>query len=99
MQEKLVLTKASESRTKSFQKLSPIEMFPPFTIDFHYKEPPACNKRIAEHIPNASLIVIPDSGHSCAIEQPDLVNETMLDFYKGLEEWFQLFIRRIVYSI
>lgn len=44
------------------------------------------NKRIAEHIPGAAFTVIPDSGHSCAIEQPDLVNEAMLAFYEGMGE-------------
>ena len=35
-------------------------------------------------IPGAQKVVIPDAGHMCNIDQPDLVNEAVLAFLNSL---------------
>lgn len=37
-------------------------------------------QRLAEHIPNADLAVIPDAGHISALEQPQAVNGRLVSF-------------------
>lgn len=44
--------------------------------------PPAYSQRMADKIDDSILTIIPDSGHSCAVEKPQLVADAMLDFYK-----------------
>lgn len=51
--------------------------------EFDKATPPAFSKRMAEKINNSTLVTIPGTGHSCAIEQPQLVADAMLDFYKN----------------
>lgn len=36
-------------------------------------------------IPNAGLAVLPQSGHTINLEEPDLYNRTMLDFMTAVE--------------
>ncbi|RMF86428.1 MAG: alpha/beta hydrolase, partial [Nitrospinota bacterium] len=37
------------------------------------------------HIPNAGLVVIPKSGHTINLEEPDLFNRAVLDFLTAVE--------------
>jgi pimeloyl-ACP methyl ester carboxylesterase len=46
--------------------------------------PPAISREIAEALPNASLVIIPEAGHLSALEKPDEVTEAMLDFLDSL---------------
>jgi pimeloyl-ACP methyl ester carboxylesterase len=39
---------------------------------------------VAAKIPGAQKVVIPDAGHMCNIDQPDLVNEAVLAFLNSL---------------
>jgi len=36
-----------------------------------------------QHIPDAQLKIVPDAGHMVMIEQPDLVNRIMIDYFQG----------------
>ncbi|MCK7597422.1 alpha/beta hydrolase [Microbulbifer sp. CAU 1566] len=42
--------------------------------------PPPCSAAIAERLKDAKLVVIKHAGHLSTLEQPDRVNEAMLDF-------------------
>lgn len=42
---------------------------------------PEYNKRIADMIPNSDYFVIPDAGHSAAVEKPEAVANAMRKFY------------------
>lgn len=42
--------------------------------------PPARGRELAEAIPGATFRTIPDAGHYGYLEQPDLVNEALVDF-------------------
>jgi len=42
--------------------------------------PPAFSREIAAAMPDASLVEVPDAGHLTTLEQPDAVNEAMLEF-------------------
>jgi len=42
--------------------------------------PMVCKQELARGIPNARLVVIPDSGHATPIDQPDKFNEVLLEF-------------------
>ncbi|MCH2046179.1 MAG: alpha/beta hydrolase [Saprospiraceae bacterium] len=46
--------------------------------------PPVNNKKIAEYIPNAVFVTIPDAGHSTAIEKPQEIVKAMKVFYGEL---------------
>lgn len=46
--------------------------------------PPALSREIAAALPNASLEIIPESGHLSALEQPDAVTNAMLAFLDSL---------------
>ena len=39
-------------------------------------------RMLAERIPGARQVIIPDAGHAVTIDQPDLFNHAMLDFLK-----------------
>ena len=39
---------------------------------------------IADAIPNAEFVVIPDSGHMTTMENPDAVNEALLRFVESV---------------
>jgi pimeloyl-ACP methyl ester carboxylesterase len=45
--------------------------------------PPELNKEIADGIPGAKLVVIPDSGHLATIEQPEAVNAALVEWLTG----------------
>jgi pimeloyl-ACP methyl ester carboxylesterase len=45
--------------------------------------PPAKAREIAERIPGAELVEIPDAGHLSALEQPERVTEALLRFFAG----------------
>jgi pimeloyl-ACP methyl ester carboxylesterase len=38
---------------------------------------------LAEAIPNATVVIVPDTGHMVMIERPDAVLDTLLTFWKG----------------
>jgi pimeloyl-ACP methyl ester carboxylesterase len=42
--------------------------------------PPADAEKMADAIPDAKLVVIPDAGHTTPLEQPDAVNAAMREF-------------------
>jgi pimeloyl-ACP methyl ester carboxylesterase len=46
--------------------------------------PPEFNKRIADVIPNAEYYIIPDAGHSAAVERPTEVVSAMRKFYSEI---------------
>jgi pimeloyl-ACP methyl ester carboxylesterase len=46
--------------------------------------PPPISREIAEALPNASLVIIPEAGHLSALEKPDEVTEVMLEFLDGV---------------
>lgn len=43
-------------------------------------QPPARSRQIAEAIPGAELIIVPEAGHLSALEQPEVVTEVIRDF-------------------
>jgi pimeloyl-ACP methyl ester carboxylesterase len=45
--------------------------------------PVAKAERIAERIPGAKLLIIPDAGHLCTVEEPEAVNKAIEDFLKA----------------
>lgn len=45
--------------------------------------PPECSEQLARDIRDAELVRIPNCGHSSTIEQPEAVNEALLNFYRG----------------
>jgi len=47
--------------------------------------PEALSREIAERVPDASLVVIPNAGHLSALEQPELVSEAILEFLGRLD--------------
>ena len=42
--------------------------------------PPEITSPMAEQIPGAALNVIPDAGHVCNVDQPDLFSQQVLAF-------------------
>ncbi|MCF8034961.1 MAG: alpha/beta hydrolase [Desulfarculaceae bacterium] len=46
--------------------------------------PPANAELLAERIPGAKLVIVPEAGHQLLIEQPQAANGAVLDFLKGL---------------
>jgi pimeloyl-ACP methyl ester carboxylesterase len=44
--------------------------------------PPALSQEMADTIPGASLVVIPDCGHLSTLEQPDAVNAALVHWMK-----------------
>ena len=42
--------------------------------------PPALNKEIADGIPGAKLVVVPDCGHLSTLEQPEAVNAALVEW-------------------
>jgi pimeloyl-ACP methyl ester carboxylesterase len=44
--------------------------------------PMICKQELARSIPNAHLVVIPDSGHATPIDQHERFNEVLLDFLR-----------------
>ncbi len=47
--------------------------------------PLSCAKNIAAHIANVELKIIPQCGHSSALEKPDAVSDLMKQFYTKLD--------------
>jgi 3-oxoadipate enol-lactonase len=45
--------------------------------------PPAEMKAIADAIPNAQFVLIPNAGHMAPMEQPDAVNAAIQRFVTG----------------
>jgi 3-oxoadipate enol-lactonase len=43
-------------------------------------QPPSRSRAIADALPNAELVVIPEAGHLSALEQPEAVSQVMRDF-------------------
>ncbi len=41
-------------------------------------------RRMAQKIPGAKLVIIPEAGHICTVEQPDRVNAALQDFLSAL---------------
>ena len=46
--------------------------------------PPPLSREIADALPNASLVVIPEAGHLSALEKPEEVTGAMLGFLDSL---------------
>jgi 3-oxoadipate enol-lactonase len=46
--------------------------------------PPPCSREIASALPNSSLVLVPESGHLSALEQPDAVTGAILSFLDSL---------------
>ncbi|MGD9845036.1 MAG: alpha/beta fold hydrolase [Variibacter sp.] len=44
--------------------------------------PPALSREMAEAIPGASLVVVPECGHLSTLEKPDAVNAALVDWMK-----------------
>jgi len=44
--------------------------------------PPACSEKANDALPNSQLVILPDSGHSSAIERPEVVTE-QIDTFVG----------------
>jgi pimeloyl-ACP methyl ester carboxylesterase len=42
------------------------------------------SQALAERIPNAQLAIIPEAGHICTIEQPERVNQVLLNFLESV---------------
>jgi pimeloyl-ACP methyl ester carboxylesterase len=42
--------------------------------------PPECSQEIAALVPNGRLVIVPLCGHMLTMEQPELVNATLLDW-------------------
>jgi 3-oxoadipate enol-lactonase len=47
--------------------------------------PPDGAQKMAEVIPDAQIVVIPDAGHLAPFENPEATNEAMLHFLRGLD--------------
>lgn len=47
--------------------------------------PPPLSREIADALPNASLVMIPEAGHLSALEKPEEVTEAMLGFLDSLD--------------
>jgi pimeloyl-ACP methyl ester carboxylesterase len=41
---------------------------------------PSIARRLASRIPNSTLVIVPACGHACAVEKPDGVSHTYLEF-------------------
>jgi 3-oxoadipate enol-lactonase len=50
--------------------------------DRDHTVPMLCKQELARSIPNARLIVIPDSGHATPIDQHERFNEVLVDFLR-----------------
>ena len=46
--------------------------------------PPALSTAMAERLPNAELVVVPQAGHLANLEQPDAFNAALLRFLERL---------------
>jgi len=46
--------------------------------------PPEESRRLAEGLPDARLVIIPDAGHMAGMENPSAVNRELLDFLHSL---------------
>lgn len=42
------------------------------------------SKYMASRIPNAVSVVVPQAGHGANVDQPDIVNQTLQDFFQAL---------------
>jgi 3-oxoadipate enol-lactonase len=52
--------------------------------DLDVATPSARAERIRTRIPESRLVVIPGAGHSSAIEEPEAVNQVLVEFLDGL---------------
>ncbi len=46
--------------------------------------PPTTKEAYAQEIPDARVVVIPDSGHATPVDQPDAFNKVVLDFLSSI---------------
>jgi pimeloyl-ACP methyl ester carboxylesterase len=47
--------------------------------------PAARHRDMAEKIPGAKLVLVPECGHMCTMERPELVTSALLDWHHSLE--------------
>lgn len=47
---------------------------------------PAKARYIQQHIPGATLLIIPGAGHSATVEEPEFVNKALEDFFRRLTD-------------
>ena len=45
--------------------------------------PAARHAEMAEKIPDARLVLVPDCGHMCTMERPEAVTQALLDWHAG----------------
>ncbi|MEM9706832.1 MAG: alpha/beta hydrolase [Pseudomonadota bacterium] len=48
--------------------------------------PPAVSERMAEKIPNAKLVIVPEAGHLSNIEQPEAFNAALFAFLQATDD-------------
>ena len=48
--------------------------------------PPWLLKQVAGKFPGSKVVVVPDSGHGVQWEQPEIFNDTVLDFIRGKQQ-------------
>jgi non-heme chloroperoxidase len=39
---------------------------------------------VGEKIPNSKVVIVPDSGHGVQWEQPEIFNNTVIDFIRAV---------------
>lgn len=47
--------------------------------------PPGCSREIAGLVPNAQLVMVQDCGHMLTMEQPEIVNATLMAWLESLD--------------
>jgi pimeloyl-ACP methyl ester carboxylesterase len=47
--------------------------------------PPPVQQLLAERLPHAETLIIPEAGHSAYWEQPDIFNHTILAFVQSVD--------------
>lgn len=47
--------------------------------------PPECSREIAQLVPDAQLVMVRNCGHMLTMEQPEIVNATLLAWLERLE--------------
>lgn len=65
---------------KNFAKISGPVLFIAGGADL--AAPPTMMRHVANHVPNAELLIVPDSGHSVYWERPKVFNEAVLEFFR-----------------
>ncbi len=51
--------------------------------------PPSKSGRMHQHIVDSEMVVIPGAGHTSTVEEPEAVNDAIIDFLEGSQNEFQ----------